>query len=219
MTAVFALPRTNHVAKQFPLVDSGTSDDKPGGLPQRTADKQGGLSPHDLEVFIRDYSGRLLAVAKRFLHRDEDAADAVQDALLSALQSRHTFDGNSTVYTWLYRIVVNVCLMKIRSRPRATTVPLDELLPLEDHGCRRRPVSRVSEQAENRLEREELRAVVRACIDRLPDDYRTIVWLRDIEELDTNATAQLLDLSRAAVKTRLHRARQALRRLLEPALS
>jgi RNA polymerase sigma-70 factor (ECF subfamily) len=69
--------------------------------------KQACLSPCEFEAFVRDYSGRLLAVAKRFLRSEEDAADAVQDAFLSAFASRSTFRRNSTVYTWLYRIVVN----------------------------------------------------------------------------------------------------------------
>jgi len=178
------------------------------------------ISPRDFEAFVREYTGRLLAVARRLLRSEEDAADAVQDGLLSAFASRHTFRGNSTVYTWLYRIVVNACLMKIRSRPQATTVSLDGLQPtFDDRGQHCHPVSVWNEKAGSRLEREETRAAVRACIDQLPDDYRTIVLLRDIEQFNTDQTAELLDLSRVAVKTRLHRARQALRTLLQPVLS
>lgn len=177
------------------------------------------LPPHDFEIYVRQYTARLLAVAQRFLRSEEDAADAVQDGMLSAFASRHTFRGNSAVYTWLYRIVINACLMKIRSRPRQTTVSLNELLPtFDDRGKHRRPVSELTEHAVSRLEREETRAAVRACIDQLQDDYRTIVLLRDIEDFSTDQTAELLDLSRVAVKTRLHRARQALRTLLEPVL-
>ncbi len=175
------------------------------------------LSSRDFEIFVREYAGRLLAVARRFLPHDEDAADAVQDALLSAFTSRSKFRGNSTVYTWLYRIVVNTCLMKIRSRPRATAVSVDELLPaFDEQGRHANPVADFRHRVEDRLEWEETQAAVRACIDQLPDAYRTIVLLRDIEEFTTEQTAELLDLSRVAVKTRLHRARQALRTLLEP---
>lgn len=176
------------------------------------------ISRRDFETFVREYAGRLLAVAGRFLRNEEDAADAVQDAMLSAFASRHRFRGNSTVYTWLYRIVVNTCLMKIRSRPQATTVSLDELLPAFDQqGRHLQSIFSWSSEADV-LDRDETRAAVRACIGELPDDYRTIVLLRDIEQFSTDQTAELLDLSRVAVKTRLHRARQALRTLLEPVL-
>lgn len=209
MTAVAALPRKNHAASIRQPVGARVPNDK-----------QAFLSPRDFEAFVGDYSGRLLAVARRFLRCEEDAADAVQDAFVSALATRNAFQGGSTVYTWLYRILVNACLMKIRSQPRATIVAFDELLPtFDDNGCHRQSVAASSERAEDRLEREELRAAVRDCINQLPDDYRTILLLRDIEEFDTDQTAELLDLSRAAVKTRLHRARQALRTLLEPVLS
>ena len=177
------------------------------------------LSPCDFDIFVRAYAGRLLTVARRFLRHDEHAADAVQDALLSAFATRDKFRGNSTVYTWLYRIVVNTCLMNIRSRPRATAVSLDELLPaFDEQGRHAKPIVDFSHRVENRLECEETRAAVRACIDQLPDHYRMILLLRDIEEFTTEQTAELLDLSRVAVKTRLHRARQALRTLLEPVL-
>ena len=189
-------------------------------LPDRQPESQRDsttLSPCDFDIFVREYAGRLLAVARRFLRHDENAADAVQDALLSAFLSRDKFRGNSTVYTWLYRIVVNACLMKIRARPRATTVSLDELLPaFDEQGRHAKPIVDFGHRVEDRLEREETRAAVRACIDQLPDDYRMIVLLRDIEEFTTEQTAELLDLSRVAVKTRLHRARQLLRTLLEP---
>jgi len=178
--------------------------------------EQGGLAKCDFELLVRNYSGRLVSVAERLLGCEQDAAEAVQDAFLSAFASRHTFHGHSTVYTWLYRIVVNACLMKIRSRPRAKTVSLDELLPTFDDAARPSGPVEWRPRAANDPEREESRAVVRACIDELPDSYRTIVWLRDIEQFDTQETARRLGLSPGAVKTRLHRARQALRTLLEP---
>jgi RNA polymerase sigma-70 factor (ECF subfamily) len=94
------------------------------------------------------------------------------------------------------------------------------MLPrFDEHGRHRDEMSSWISQTDERLERAESNAAVRACIDRLPADYRTILMLRDIEELNTNEAARLLGLSRAAVKTRLHRARQALRKLLEPTVA
>jgi RNA polymerase sigma-70 factor (ECF subfamily) len=208
MATLIAVPRKHDTVGHFQL-----------GSHPWAADRNGGLSRDDFAVFVRDYSPRLLGVARRFLNCDEDAADAVQDALLAALQSLSTFQGDATVYTWLYRIVVNVCLMRIRSRLRAKVVALDELSPTVDGSdCQLSRGSRQKQAAQD-LEREETRTIVRDCIDRLPADYRTILVLRDIEQFDTDQTAELLDLSRAAVKTRLHRARQALRALLEPVLT
>lgn len=200
------MPAAPNVAASRPLADPRSN-------------QQGWLSSRDFEIFIREYAGRLLAVARRFLRSEEDAADAVQDALLSAFVARSSYRGNSTVYTWLYRIVVNTCLMKIRSRPRATVASLDALLPTFDEDARHaRPVS-IWTNKDDQLETEETRAAVRACIDRLPDDYRMVLLLRDIEELDTDEAAAILNLSYVALKTRLHRARQALRMMLEPVLT
>jgi RNA polymerase sigma-70 factor, ECF subfamily len=169
------------------------------------------------EALVRKHSGRMLAVARRFLHSEEDSADAVQDAFLAAFRSLDKFEGNSTVGTWLHRIVVNSSLMKLRSQSRSRQVPIDGLLPTFDetghHAC---PIHPWGEQAVDRLAREEMRAQVRECIHQLPESYRTVLLLRDIEELDTDKTAEQLGISAGAVKTRLHRARQALRTILEP---
>lgn len=178
-----------------------------------------GLSSVDFESFAREYEARLLLVARRMLRSEADAADAVQDAFLSSFVARHTFHGESTVYTWLYRIVVNACLMKIRSQSRTRTVSLDERLPpINENGHCDRSAQHLSTPADIHWEREETRTAVRACIDALPTSYRIILKLRDIEELDTTATAKRLNLSCTAVKTRLHRARRMLRTLLEPTL-
>jgi RNA polymerase sigma-70 factor (ECF subfamily) len=164
---------------------------------------------------LRAYGPRLLVVARRLLPNEEDARDALQDACLSAFRALAGFDGKSRLGTWLHRIVVNAALQKLRRRRCRPEQPIDDLLPtfLEDgHRANPGPAWR----APTALERQETHALVRACIDRLPEDFRTILLLRDIEQLDTDTTAQLLGLSNAAVKTRLHRARQALRTLLDP---
>jgi RNA polymerase sigma-70 factor (ECF subfamily) len=169
------------------------------------------------EALVRRHGGRMLAVARRFLRTEEDSADAVQDAFVSAFHSLDGFEGNSALGTWLHRIVVNVCLMRLRSRSRCREVRIDDLLPtFDDGGHHSHPVRAWEDQGLARLTRDESRALVRACIDRLPDPYREVLVLRDIEELDTEQTARQLGITPGAVKTRLHRARQALRTLLEP---
>jgi RNA polymerase sigma-70 factor (ECF subfamily) len=166
---------------------------------------------------MRGYGGRLLAVARRMLRSDEDAKDAVQDAFLSAFRALDSFQADARLSTWLHRIVVNACLMKLRTRRRKPEESIEELLPtfLED-GHQARPGGSWNLEGDDSLEREQTRSLVRACIDRLPEGHRTILILRDVEELDTEEAAELLGLTPSAVKTRLHRARQALRTLLEP---
>jgi RNA polymerase sigma-70 factor (ECF subfamily) len=171
------------------------------------------------ERLVREYGGRLLAVSRRFLRNEEDARDALQDAFVSAFRSLDRFEASSRLSTWLHRIVVNSCLMKLRSRRRHPEDAIEDLLPkfLED-GHAAVPSVPWRGSVEELLEIGETRALVRAAIDRLPDSYRTVLLLRDIEELDTEETARLLGVSGNAVKVRLHRARQALRELLDPAL-
>jgi RNA polymerase sigma-70 factor (ECF subfamily) len=159
----------------------------------------------------------MFRLARRFLGCDEDAADAVQDAFVSAWQALDTFQGSAKLSTWLHRIVVNASLARLRRRARRRTVPLDNLLPrFDDSGRHAEAVLPWADASPDRLTQEETQAQVRACIDRLPDAYRTVLILRDLEGLDTDATAAALGTSRAVVKTRLHRARQALRTLLTP---
>jgi RNA polymerase sigma-70 factor (ECF subfamily) len=171
------------------------------------------------EQLVREHGPRMLAVARRFFACDDDAADAVQDAFISAFRSIHEFEGDSRLTTWLHRIVVNACLMKIRSRKQKAEEPIESFLPqfLEDGHHVSRPAE-WQQPAEALVERREVREFVRSCIDRLPESHRTVLILRDIEDLDTAETAQLLGIEEGAVKTRLHRARQALRGLLEPGL-
>jgi RNA polymerase sigma-70 factor (ECF subfamily) len=168
------------------------------------------------ETLVRDYGGALLVTARRLLGCAEDAADAVQDAFVSAFRSIRSFEGHARLGTWLHRIVVNHALMRLRRRKRRPTVRIEDVLPTFDQtGHHTRPV-RSWRHADDQLLRDETRARVRACIDRLPEAYRTVLLLRDIEELDTDETARLIGANVAVVKTRLHRARQALRSLLAP---
>lgn len=175
--------------------------------------------PHSYQQLIDIYGPRMLAVARRILKCDADAADAVQEAYVAAIGSLDRFEERASIWTWLHRIVVNASLMHLRRRSRRPESSLDEMLPqFSGDGHHKHRVVDWTSQAPARLSREEVRSQVRASIDRLPDDYRTIVLLRDIEGLDTSETARLLGVSRAVVKTRLHRARQALRPLLGAAL-
>jgi RNA polymerase sigma-70 factor, ECF subfamily len=179
------------------------------------------------EELVRDVGPRLYAVAKRFLANDDDAREAMQDAMLSAYRSLDRFDERSRLSTWLHRIVVNASLMKLRTKRRKPSVSLEGLgaaagasgggeeatsfaasVPSDAHGAR---TGRELRGTTPTLEETDVRELLRAQMELLPDEYRTVLLLRDVEELDTLQTARVLGVSESAVKTRLHRARLALR--------
>lgn len=168
------------------------------------------------ERVVRLYSPRLLAAARRILQNEDDALDAVQEAFLSAFRSLDGFAGQARLSTWLHRIAVNAALMKLRTRKRKPERSIGDLLPsfLED-GHQAQPAV-AWDSADRALERQETRIRVRSAIDELPESYRTVLILRDIEGLDTEQAAEQLGVTVGVVKTRLHRARQALRTLLDP---
>jgi len=173
--------------------------------------------PVACEALVREFGGPMLTIARRYLHSEQDCEDAVQEAFVSAFQAIERFEGNSTLGTWLHRIVVNASLMKLRSSSRRREVSVEALLPTFDQsGHHILPIQSWRRMPEDQLLQEETRTTVRQCIDMLPDDCRTVLVLRDIEELSTEQAAEILDPTPGAIKTRLHRARQALRTLLEP---
>jgi RNA polymerase sigma-70 factor, ECF subfamily len=178
-------------------------------LPQSTAN-----SRELCEHLFEEHHARLLAVAHRILNSEHDAADAVQDAFVSAFTSLDRFQEKSQLSTWLHRIVVNCCLMKLRASKRRPATSLDLLVETAECTACEGP-SAEARHVLLHLEREETRQLVHQAIDRLSADYREIIVLRDIQELDTDTTARLLGISRSAAKTRLHRARQTLRARIE----
>jgi RNA polymerase sigma-70 factor (ECF subfamily) len=168
------------------------------------------------EQLAREHGGAMLAVARRYLRSEDDARDAVQEAMLSAFRGIASFSADAKLSTWLHRIVVNCALMRLRSRRRRPEDAIDDLLPgFDEQGGFAPGVSEWDiPPAETVIERRQTRQIVRRCIDRLPESYRALLMLRDIEERDTDETAEILGLTVSAVKSRLHRARQALRELL-----
>lgn len=164
---------------------------------------------------VREQTPALLRVTSRLLRSDDEARDAVQDAFVAAFRALPRFRAESRLATWIYRIAINAALARLRARGQADEVSLDAWLPrFSEDGHAAEPSA--PWPADAGTERREVRERVRAAIDRLPESYRTVVLLRDIEELSTDEAAQALGISTGAVKVRLHRARQALRGLLDP---
>lgn len=204
-----------------PIVSPSTTSPVPGAMHATTIDEDrllAALRNGDewaFETLVRSYGGRLLAVARRFTRNDEDARDVVQSAYLNAFRALGDFEGSSQLSTWLHRIVVNTALMKLRSRRRKPEESIETLLPaFQEDGHHVEQFTEWGTPADRLLERRETRETVRACIDELPESYRAVLVLRDIEELSTQETAKILDCTPTAVKVRLHRARQALATLL-----
>lgn len=171
------------------------------------------------EILVRSHSGRMLSVCRRILRNEEEAKDAVQEAFVSAFRAISRFEGTSQLSTWLHRIAVNASLMRLRSKKRRPEESIDDLLPsFQEDGHARVEPRDWSPSALQMVETRETREFVRSCIDRLPEMYRTVLLLRDIEERETAETAEILGVSEGVVKVRLHRARHALRGLLAPRL-
>ena len=173
----------------------------------------------DPEHLVRENIGWMLALAERLLRDRGLAEDAVQDSLISALRGLDNFRGESSLKTWLHRITTNTALSKLRQLNRVIEQSIDEYLPIFDSNeCRIEPPWTHLASITELLEIEDIRERVSDGINILPDTYRIVLQLRDIEGYDTSETADLLGISIENVKVRLHRSRAALKRILEPLL-
>jgi RNA polymerase sigma-70 factor (ECF subfamily) len=170
----------------------------------------------DLEAFsqlVKRYDRNVFRIAQHITHNEEDAQDVVQDAFLKAYQNLDQFQGNSKFYTWLVRIAVNEALMKLRRRRTDRTVSIDEDVETEE-GSMPREVADWSPNPEQLYRQSELSDILKKTIQGLPQGFRTVFVLRDVEGLSTEETAEMLGLSIPAVKSRLLRARLQLRERL-----
>ncbi len=170
----------------------------------------------DSEAFgelMNRYQNKIYRLAKHITQNDEDAEDVLQEAFLKAYEHLDRFQGNSKFYTWLVRIAVNEALMKLRKRRGDRTVPLDEPVDTGEEMVNRE-IAVWEDNPEQRYSREEMQQILDEAIQDLKPDFRTVFLLRDIEELSTEETAEALGVSVPAVKSRLLRARLALREKL-----
>ncbi len=158
------------------------------------------------ETLVQLHGQRLLAVAERLMGNEDDARDVAQAAYLSAFRALRHFEGSCQISTWLHRIVVNTALMRLRSKRRKPEQAID--------GEQLEQFSAWTAPADELLEQEETRVRVRSRINQLPEKYRQVLILRDLEERTTQEVATALSMTPSAVKVRLHRARQALSMLL-----
>ncbi|HEX5430750.1 MAG TPA: RNA polymerase sigma factor [Bryobacteraceae bacterium] len=162
---------------------------------------------------VRRYQNKIYRLAKHITQNDEDAEDVLQETFLKAYEHLSSFQGNSKFYTWIVRIAVNESLMKLRKRKGDRTVPLDEPVDTGEEMVNRE-IAVWEDNPEQRYSQEEMRQILDEAVETLKPDFRTVFVLRDIEELSTEETAEALGISIPAVKSRLLRARLALREKL-----
>jgi RNA polymerase sigma-70 factor (ECF subfamily) len=162
---------------------------------------------------VKRYDRNVFRIAQHITQNREDAEDVVQDAFLKAYTNLQQFQEQSKFYTWLVRIAVNEALMKLRRRRPERTVSLDEDIKTEDDSVPRE-VADWAPNPEQNYNQAELREILSRTIQGLPPGFRTVFILRDVEGLSTEETAEALELSIPAVKSRLLRARLQLRERL-----
>ena len=168
-------------------------------------------------LLILPYEGQLFRTALALMKNEEEAEDVVQDAVLKAYRKLASFRGDAKFSTWLIAITLNEARGRLRRDHSGITDSLDEqredstdFTPAALTDWREVPLIA--------LERQEIRALVQRAVSELPDTYREIITLRDVEECSVNDTAQLLGISTSLVKVRLHRARLLLQKKLAPQL-
>lgn len=175
------------------------------------AAKAGDLSA--FEELVKRYDRNVFRIAQHITQNREDAEDVVQDAFLKAFENLEQFHEQSKFYTWLVRIAVNEALMKLRRRRTGKMVSLDEDIKTEEDTMPRE-IADWSPNPEQMYKQGELRDILGKTIQGLPPSFRTVFVLRDVEGLSTEETAEALELSVPAVKSRLLRARLQLRERL-----
>ena len=167
-----------------------------------------------LETLVRRETPRLLSVARRILSNEDEAREAVQQGFIAAYRARNQFHGESRLSTWLHRIIVNKSLDVLRARQRRPEDAIEDLLPRFSENGHHQERFATWPDLESAIDRDRQSGVVRDAIASLPESFRLVLLLRDIEELTTEETATALGITPNAVKLRLHRARLALRTLL-----
>jgi RNA polymerase sigma-70 factor, ECF subfamily len=164
------------------------------------------------EELVRRYEKKIYNIAYRFLGNQSDASDVLQETFLQALRKISGFKGNSLFSTWIYRIAVNLCLMKKRKEKVMRTVSFDTpVLTHNEEELKRDFPEDWSKSPAASLDNKELKETLDNAIGMLPRDYRSVFILRDMNNLSNEEAARVLKISLAAVKSRLHRARMFLR--------
>jgi RNA polymerase sigma-70 factor (ECF subfamily) len=167
------------------------------------------------EELMSRYEDKVFRLAFRFVRNESEAKEILQDTFLAIWRKLDTFKGDSQFSSWVYRVAANAALMRLRSQRRHPEVSTEELpagfLDQQQYGQILSPGENWARRPDDQLQSDELRRHIQSAVDGLPEIYRTVFLVRDVEGLSTEETAELLGISIPTVKTRLHRARMALR--------
>jgi RNA polymerase sigma-70 factor, ECF subfamily len=169
------------------------------------------------ETLIERYQDKVYRLAFRFMRNETEAKEIVQETLLSVWRKLDGFKGDSQFSSWLYRVTANAALMRLRTQRRHPEVSTEELDPSfldrgpAAYGQVTSPGDNWARRPDDELQSGELRTELQRAIDNLPEIYRTVFLIRDVDGFSTEETAEALDITVPTVKTRLHRARMALR--------
>ena len=174
-------------------------------------------APGALEAIMAKYQSKIYNTAYNIVKNHNDAQEITQDVFFTIYRKISTFQGNSSFYTWIYRIAINFAFMKLRGRRKAPHIPIDEMGKADGDEI---VISAIIPDKrkfadESVIERDFMRSVLKS-MDELPDKYRVVFQLRDIKQFSNEEVSQMLNLSVAAVKSRIHRARLFLRDKVQP---
>lgn len=175
------------------------------------------ISKNSMEAFeelISRYESKAFALALRFTRNQEDAEEVLQDVFATVYRKIDGFQGKSAFSSWLYRIIVNAAFMKLRKRKQKQTVSLEDLAPNIRQQCVEQD-SGFGSKSDSLTMKRELQYMLQAAIGRLPEQYRAVFILRDVDGLSNQEVSEILQLSIPAVKSRLHRSRLMLRKKLQ----
>jgi RNA polymerase sigma-70 factor (ECF subfamily) len=164
------------------------------------------------EILIQRYSEKVFSLATRMMRNQEDAEEVLQDVFVTVFRKMKSFEGKSSFSSWLYRVTVNAALMKLRKNRQDRSSSMEEVFPDAENTIALR--SREELDADAITLQKEVHERLREAIDKLPDDYRPVYILRDVDGLTSEEVGKILNLSIPAVKSRLHRSRLMLRRRL-----
>lgn len=159
------------------------------------------------EGLVRKYQNRLYTALVHISGSRQEAEDIAQDAFVQAYRKLHLFAGNSSFYTWLYRIAVNAAISRKRKKRAEYSVEQTQAVTGDE------PLDK-SERVDERLLREERANIIQIALTRLPEEFRVVLVLREMEAFDYEAISETLDLPVGTVRSRLHRARVQLKEIL-----